>query len=89
MWFVDLDKGAISSFAKLVETFCSCWDLDRHEKWMRHVEHGRKLFSKEIQNEYQAEEAIIQDLIDDISSTVPKDEVPHVEEYDCGPTYED
>ena len=25
-WFVGLDKGTISSFAELVETFCSYWD---------------------------------------------------------------
>ena len=31
-WFVDLDKGTMSSFAKLVETFCSYWDLGRRNK---------------------------------------------------------
>ena len=48
---------------------------------MPHVEHARNLFSKEIHNENQVEEA------NDISSIV--DEVPHADKYDRGPTCED
>ena len=88
-WFVGLDKGTISTFAKLVETFCSHWDPKQRNKQMPHVKHARNLFSKEIQNEDEVEEAIVQDLTNDISSTVPKDKVLHANQYDCGPTYED
>ena len=57
-WFVGIDKGTISSFAELVETFYNQWDPERRDKWMPHVEHARNLFSKEIQNKDQVEEAI-------------------------------
>ena len=56
---------------------------------MPRVEHKKNLFSKEIQDKNQVGEAIIQNLIDDVSSIVSKDEVPHADEYDCDPTYED
>ena len=55
---------------------------------MPYVEHGRNLFRKEIQNENQVEEAIVQDLIDDISSIVSEDEVSHANKYDADHTYE-
>ena len=88
-WFVGLDKGTISSFAELVETFYNYWDPKQQNKWMPHVEHARNLFNNETQNENQVEEAIVQDLIDDISSIVSEDEVPHANKYDCDHTYED
>ena len=47
-WFVCLDKGTISSFAELVETFCSYWDPKGRNKWMPHVQHAKNLFCKEI-----------------------------------------
>ena len=56
---------------------------------MPHVEYAKNLFRKEIQNKNQVEEAIVQNLIGDVSSIVSKDEVPHADEYDCDPTYED
>ena len=41
---------------------------------MPHVEHLKNLFGKEIQNENQVGEAIVQNLIDDVSSIVSEDE---------------
>ena len=58
-WFVGLDKGTISSFAELVETFCSQWDSEKHEKWIPHVKNARDLFSKESQNKDQVEASIV------------------------------
>ena len=66
-WFVSLDKGTISSFAELVETFCSHWDSEQRDKWIPHVKHARDLFSKEAQNKDQVEATIVQGLTDDIS----------------------
>ena len=69
-WFVGLDKGTISSFAELVETFCSHSDSEQCDKWIPHVKHAKDLFSKEAQNKGPVEAAIVQGLTDDISSTI-------------------
>ena len=58
-WFVGLDKGMISSFPKLMETFCSHWDSEKPEKWIPHVKNARDLFSKESQNKDQVEASIV------------------------------
>ena len=58
-WFVGLDKGTISAFAELVETFCNHWDSGRHDEWITHVRHAKDLFSKEAQNKDQVEVAIV------------------------------
>ena len=86
-WFVGLDKGMISSFTKLVETFCSHRDSERRDEWVPHVKHARDLFSKESQNKDQVKGAIVQGLTDDISSTI--DEAPQAGDYDDGPIYGD
>ena len=86
-WFVGLNKGTISSFALLVEKFCSHWDAIRRDEWIPHVKHARDLFSKESQNKGQVEATIVQVLTDDISSTI--NEAPKASEYDDGPIYED
>ena len=58
-WFMGLDKGTISSFAELVETFCNHWDSERRDEWIPHVKHARDLFSKGTQNKDQVEAAIV------------------------------
>ena len=73
-WFVIPDKGTISSFAELVETFCNHWDSRNHDKWIPHVKHVKDLFSKQSQNNDQFEASIVQGITDDISSTI--DEAP-------------
>ena len=55
---------------------------------MPNVEHARNLFHKEIQNENQVEQTIVQYLIVDISSIVSEDKVFHANEYDGDHTYE-
>ena len=84
-WFVGLDKGTISSFAELVETFRNHWDSERCDEWIPHVKHARDLFSKEAQNKDQVK-AVVQGLTDDISNMI--DEAPQAGEYDDGPIYE-
>ena len=69
-WFVGLDKGMISSFAKLVETFCNRWDSGSRDKWIPHVKHVKDLFSKESQSKDQVKATIVQGLTDDILSTI-------------------
>ena len=59
VWFVCLDKGTISSFGELVETFCSHWDSKRRDEWIPHVKHERDLFSKETQNKDQVKVDIV------------------------------
>ena len=82
IWFTNLPKAKISSLPELIELFCKRWFPEKQRRWMPHVEHARSLFSKEIQSENQVEEVIVQHLIDDISNTVPKDEVLRANEYD-------
>ena len=76
--FVGLDKGTISSFAELVETFCNHWDSRHRDEWIPHVKHAKDFFSKEAQRKDQFEATIVQGLTDDILSTL--DEAPQVDE---------
>ena len=64
----------------MIELFCRRWCLGKQHRWIAHVEYAKNLFSKDIHNINQIEEA------NDLSSTV--DEAPHADKYDCGPTYE-
>ena len=82
-WFMGLDKGTISSFAKLVETICNHQDSGCRDEWISHVKHAKDLFSKESQNKDQFEVAIVQGLNDDILSMI--DEFSQADEYDGGP----
>ena len=77
-WFVGLNKGMISSFAELVETFCNHWDSGCHYEWIPHIKHAKDLFNKEYQNKDHFEATIVQGLTDDILSTL--DEAPQVDE---------
>ena len=86
-WFMGLDKGTISSFKELVETFYNHWDSGNREEWIPHVKHAKDLFSKESQNEDQFEEVVVQHLNNDILSTI--DEASQEDEYDDGPIYDD
>ena len=86
-WFVGLDKGMISSFTELVETFCSHRYSEQRDKWTPHVKDAKDLSSKESQNKDQVKATISQGLTDDISSMM--DESPQVGEYDYCPIYED
>ena len=58
-WFMGLNKGKISSFAELVETFCSHWDSKQSDNWIPHVKHVRDLFSNETQNKDRVEATIV------------------------------
>ena len=69
-WFVGLDKGTISSFAELVETFRNHWDSERCDEWIPHVKHAKGLFCKEVQSEDQVEATIVQGLTDDLLRTI-------------------
>ena len=69
-WFVGLNKGTISFFAKLVETFYSHQDSEKRDKWIPHVKHARDLFNKEFQIKDQVKAGIVQYTIDDISSMI-------------------
>ena len=80
VWFRGLLKAEISFVPELIELLCRHWCPGKQCRWIPPIEHARNLFNKEIQNEYQVEEA------NDISSTI--DEVPHIDEYDHGPICE-
>ena len=82
-WFVGLDKGMISSFAELVETFCNYQDSGRCVEWIPHSKHAKDLFSKESQIKDQVEADIVQGLTDDILSMIEK--YSQEDEYDDGP----
>ena len=86
-WFVDLDKGTLSSFAELVETFCNHWDSGHRDKWIPHVKRAKDLFSKEAQSKDQVKETIIQGLTNDILSMIDKSS--QANEYYDGPIYDD
>ena len=58
-WFVGLDKGTISSFVELVETFCSHWDSDRHDEWIPNINHVKEFFSKEAQSKDKVKSTIV------------------------------
>ena len=77
----------ISSFAELVETFCSHWDSKRRDEWIPHVKHARDLFNKEAQNKDQVEATIVQGLTNDILSTIDEASQPY--HYDYDPIYDD
>ena len=74
-------KAKIYSLPELIELLYKHWCPRKQHRWIPHVEYARNLFSKDIHNGSQIDEA------SNLSSTV--DEDPQANEHDDGPTYED
>ena len=81
VWFMKLPKSKISSLLEMIELFCRRWCPRKHHRWIPYVEYAGTLFSKEIHNGNQIDEANY------LSSIV--DEAPYVDEYGCDPTHGD
>ena len=77
---MNLPKAKIFSLPELIELFCKCWFPRKQQRCIPYFEYGKNLFSKEIWNRNQIEEA------NDLSSIV--DEALHANEYDYDHTYE-
>ena len=84
---MGLDKGTISSFEEVVETFCNHWGSGSRDEWIPHFKHVKDLFSKESQRKYRVEATIVQGLTHDILSMI--DGASQAYEYDYDPIYDD